>query len=270
VFKIINMRSRKPVIGVPADRKLLGSHWFHCVGEKYLRAVVDAAGALPVLVPALGDEFDLEWLLEQCDGVVLPGSVSNVEPHRYAGDPSAPGTLHDPHRDATTLPLIPAVVAAGVPLLAICRGFQEMNVAFGGTLHQRVHEVPGLNDHRDDESQPVEVQYGPAHDVELVPGGQLARLNGGRTTLRVNSLHGQGVDRLAPGLVVEARAPDGLVEAVRVERAPTFAIGVQWHPEWQATKNPFSTALFAEFGAAARARASRDGAGRTFSAAQAR
>jgi putative glutamine amidotransferase len=245
---------RRAVIGVPADRRLLGHHWFHCVGEKYLRAIVDAAGALPVLVPALGDEFDIEWLLERCDGVLLTGSPSNVEPHRYDGPPSDPGTWHDPHRDATTLPLIPAVVAHGVPLLAICRGFQEMNVAYGGTLHQKIHEVAGFRDHREDAEQPVAVQYGPAHDVELVPDGLLARL-AGRRTIRVNSLHSQGVDRLAPGLAIEGRSPDGVVEAFRVERAPTFAVGVQWHPEWQAMDNDFSRALFAEFGAHARSRA---------------
>jgi putative glutamine amidotransferase len=255
VFKIINMRARKPVVGIPADRRLLGHHWFHCVGEKYLRAVVEAAGALPILVPAIGDEFETEWLLERCDGVLLTGSPSNVEPHRYDGPASEPGTWHDPHRDATTLPLIPLVVRHGVPLLAICRGFQEMNVAYGGSLHQKIHEVPGFRDHREDPEQPVDVQYGPAHEVLLEPDGLLARLAGG-TTIRVNSLHSQGVDRLAPGLVVEGRSPDGVIEAFRVEHAPTFAVGTQWHPEWRATDNDFSRALFAEFGAAARRRAS--------------
>jgi putative glutamine amidotransferase len=250
------MSHRRAVVGIPADRRLLGNHWFHCVGEKYLRAVLEAADALPVLVPALGDDLDVEWLLERCDGVLLTGSASNVEPHRYAGPPSAPGTWHDPHRDATTLPLIPAVVRHGVPLLAICRGFQEMNVAYGGTLHQKIHEVPGYRDHREDDTRPVEVQYGPAHDVELVPGGLLTRL-AGRGTIQVNSLHSQGVDRLAPGLAVEGRSTDGVVEAFRVEQAPSFAVGVQWHPEWRAMDNDFSRALFAEFGAAARERAGR-------------
>jgi putative glutamine amidotransferase len=254
VFKIINMPSRKPLIGIPADRRLLGPHWFHCVGEKYVRAVAEAADALPVLVPALGSELDLEQLLERFDGVLLTGSPSNVEPHRYAGPPSDPGTLHDPHRDATTLPLIPAVVAAGLPLFAICRGFQEMNVAYGGTLHQKIHEVPGRSDHREDTTQPLEVQYAPVHDVDLVPGGMFARL-AGVTRLRVNSLHSQGVDRLGTGLVVEAAAPDGQIEAFRAEKAASFAVGVQWHPEWQVMNNEFSRALFAEFGAAARARA---------------
>jgi putative glutamine amidotransferase len=248
------MRTRKPIIGVPADRRLLGSHWFHCVGEKYLQAIADAADALPLIVPAFGERLELEVLLDRCDGVLLTGSPSNVEPGRYAGPPSAPGTWHDPERDATTLPLIPRAVDAGLPVLAVCRGFQEFNVAYGGTLHQKLHEVPGLMMHKEDAAQPLEVQYGPAHAVELTPGGTLARL-AGRTRIEVNSLHSQGIDRLGRGLVVEARAPDGVVEAVRVGDARGFALAVQWHPEWQVLANEFSTALFAAFGAAARAHA---------------
>jgi putative glutamine amidotransferase len=248
------MRTRKPVIGVPADRRLLGKHWFHCVGEKYLAAVADGAGALPLVVPAFGDRLELELLLERCDGVLLTGSPSNVEPHRYDGPPSAPGTWHDPERDATTLPLIPRAVAAGLPMLAICRGFQEFNVAYGGTLHQRLHEVPGLLMHKEDETLSLEEQYGPAHEIELTPGGMLARL-AGRDRIRVNSLHSQGIDALGDGLLVEGRAPDGVVEAVRVADAPGFAVAVQWHPEWQVLGNDFSKALFAAFGDAARAHA---------------
>jgi putative glutamine amidotransferase len=248
------MRARKPIIGVPADRRLLGSHWFHCVGEKYLKAVAEAADALPLIVPAFGAQLELEVLLERCDGVLLTGSPSNVEPHHYAGAASAPGTWHDPERDATTLPLIPRTVAAGLPLLAVCRGFQELNVAYGGTLHQTLHEVPGLMVHKEDATQPLEVQYAPAHAVELTPGGVLARL-AGRERIMVNSLHSQGVDRLGAGLVVEGRAPDGVIEAVRVADARGFALAVQWHPEWQVLANEFSTALFAAFGAAARAHA---------------
>jgi putative glutamine amidotransferase len=248
------MRTRKPIIGVPADRRLLGSHWFHCVGEKYLEAIAEAADALPLIVPAFGERLELEVLLDRCDGVLLTGSPSNVEPARYAGPPSAPGTWHDPERDATTLPLIPRAVDAGLPVFAVCRGFQEFNVAYGGTLHQKLHEVPGLMMHKEDEAQPLEVQYGPAHEVELAAGGTLARL-AGRTRVQVNSLHSQGIDRLGRGLVVEARAPDGVIEAVRVGDAPGFALAVQWHPEWRVLSNEFSTALFAAFGAAARAHA---------------
>jgi putative glutamine amidotransferase len=248
------MKSRRPVIGISADRRFIGQHPFHMAGEKYITAIAEGAGSIPVLLPALGDVLDIEEVLQHLDGILLPGSPSNVEPHRYAGSPSAPGTLHDPQRDVTTLTLIPRAVQMGVPLLGICRGFQEMNVAFGGTLLQRVHETPGHLDHRDDESAELEVQYGPAHEVRLEPGGLLNNL-AGVAQIQVNSLHWQGVERLGEDLMVEARAPDGLIEAFQVRNAPRFALAVQWHPEWQAMDNPFSRALFAAFGDASRARA---------------
>jgi putative glutamine amidotransferase len=248
------MKSRRPVIGISADRRIIGHHPFHMAGEKYMIAITAGAGGIPVLLPALGDMLDIEEVLRHLDGILLPGSPSNVEPHRYAGAPSAPGTLHDPQRDATTLTLIPRAVQMGVPLLGICRGFQEMNVAFGGTLLQRVHETPGHLDHRDDESAQLEVQYGPAHEVRLEPGGLLNTL-AGVAQIQVNSLHWQGVERLGEDLLVEARAPDGLIEAFQVRSAPRFAVAVQWHPEWQAMDNPFSRALFAAFGDASRERA---------------
>lgn len=248
------MASARPLIGLPADRRMIGLHPFHAVGEKYARAVLDAAGGLPLLVPALAEELRLDELLERLDGLLFTGSPSNVEPHHYEGPPSHPGTLHDPARDATTLPLIRKAVQAGVPVLGICRGFQEVNVAFGGSLHQRVHEIPGHLDHRDDETQPLEVQYGPAHEVILEGGGVLRSL-AGTERVTVNSLHGQGIERLGERLAVEARAPDGLVEAFRVEGAARFALAVQWHPEWRVMENPLSRALFAAFGAACRARA---------------
>ena len=248
------MASARPLIGLPADRRMIGLHPFHAVGEKYARAVLDAAGGLPLLVPALAEELRLDELLERLDGLLFTGSPSNVEPHHYEGPPSHPGTLHDPARDATTLPLIRKAVQAGVPVLGICRGFQEVNVAFGGSLHQRVHEIPGHLDHRDDETQPLEVQYGPAHEV-ILEGGGLLRSLAGTERVTVNSLHAQGIERLGERLAVEARAPDGLVEAFRVEGAARFALAVQWHPEWRVMENPLSRALFAAFGAACRARA---------------
>jgi len=225
------------------------------VGEKYIEAIAIGANAQPVLIPALGSGLDLDAALEMFDGFLFTGSASNVEPHHYGGPASQPGTLHDPDRDNTTLPLIPRAIAAGIPVLAVCRGFQEMNVAYGGTLHQRLHEIDGLLDHREDEETPLEVQYGPAHDVLLEPGGSLRKI-AGQDRLQVNSLHWQGVQTLAKDLEVEARAPDGVIEAFRVARSPSFALGVQWHPEWQFAQNPFSRALFAAFGEATRHRAS--------------
>src|SRR6185295_18111898 len=246
---------RKPVIGIPADRRLLGSHWFHCVGEKYINAVVQAAEAVPVLVPALGERYLREWLAS-FDGILFTGSPSNVEPHRYLGPKSAPGTLHDPERDATTLPMINGAIEAGMPVFGICRGFQEINVALGGTLTQKLQELPGNLDHREDANLPLEEQYGPSHEIELVEGGMLHKIAGSRR-MKVNSLHSQGVLRLAPSLVTEAKAEDGVIEAFRIDGARTFALAVQWHPEWKVMEDPFSRALFAAFGQAGREHASR-------------
>jgi len=245
------MSRKRPVIGLPADRRMIGHHPFHAVGEKYLRAVVDAADCMPLLIPALRDLVSIDEVLDVVDGLVLTGSSSNVEPVHYSGPASRAGTLHDADRDATTLPLIPVAIERGVPVLGICRGFQEMNVAFGGTLHQNLHEIPGFLDHRDDESQPLDVQYGPAHEVVLEEGGQLRHL-AGTDRIRVNSLHHQGVERLGDRLTVEARAPDGVIEAFRVGGAKRFATAVQWHPEWKVMSNDFSKALFAAYGASAR------------------
>ena len=238
----------------------MGHHYFHCVGEKYIRAIADGAHATPVLIPSLGEALDVRELLADFDGILLTGSPSNVEPHHYRGPASEPGTLHDPERDATTLPLIPHIVAAGLPLLAICRGFQEMNVAFGGTLCQKLHEVEGHLNHKEDLQAPLDDQYGPAHEVVLTPGGQLRQLARSER-LTVNSLHSQGVQTLGRDLEVEARAPDGVIEAFRVRNAASFALAVQWHPEWKFQDNVFSRALFNSFGNAARARAALRTAG---------
>jgi putative glutamine amidotransferase len=242
------------VVGIPACAKMIGPHPYHCVGEKYLRAVLDAAHAIPMLIPAVGDVIDPATWLARIDGVLFTGSHSNVEPHHYAGVESEPGTLHDSQRDATTLPLLRLAVATGVPILAICRGFQEMNVAFGGSLHQKVQDLPGYADHREDTQAPLEQQYEPVHPVRLAQDGLLQSLLG-IDRVQVNSLHAQGLDRLAPTLTVEATAPDGLVEAVRVRDADAFAVGVQWHPEWRPLDDPMSRALFGAFGAACRLRA---------------
>lgn len=248
--------SRRPVIGIPADRRMVGPHPFHMVGEKYAHAVARAAGALPLLIPVLPEPLDTRELLAGLDGLLFPGSPSNVEPHHYDEGPSEPGTLHDPERDATTLPLIRAAIDLGVPLLGVCRGCQEINVALGGKLWQRVHEVTGMLDHREDKEAPLDRQYGPAHEVLLEPG-PMREWAGGAERLWVNSLHAQGVKTLAPSLSVEARAPDGLIEAFCLPDAHAFTRAVQWHPEWRVMANEFSVALFAAFGEAARLRAHR-------------
>lgn len=244
----------KPVIGVPADRRTLNPHPFHMVGEKYLKALVDGADALPLIVPVLADDFDVSEILEKVDGVLLTGSPSDIEPHHYDGDPSRAGTLHDPNRDALTLPLARGALDTGVPVLAVCRGFQELNVVLGGSLHQHVDEVPGYHNHKENPEDPLDVQYGLSHSVTLVDGGLLQKLHGDASVM-VNSLHGQGVKRLADGVTVEAVADDGLIEAFTVDGASGFALAVQWHPEWKVTENPFSMEIFKAFGDACRKRA---------------
>jgi putative glutamine amidotransferase len=244
--------SLKPVIGVPACRKGIDGHPFHAVGEKYLQALIDGAGALPLVLPVMAEHLAIDDLLAQVDGVFLTGSLSNVEPRHYAGAASEPGTLHDPHRDAATLPMTRRALEAGLPIMAVCRGFQEVTVALGGSLHQKVHDVPGYHDHRENPDDPLEEQYGPSHPVTLVEGGVLHGI-AGTGTVMVNSLHSQGVARLPDGVTVEAVADDGLIEAFRVDDVPGFSLAVQWHPEWQVAKNPFSLAIFRAFGDACRA-----------------
>lgn len=243
-----------PVIGVSACLKQ-GEHApFHAVMDRYVEAVRVGAGGLPVILPALGTIGALDALLARLDGVLLTGSPSNVCPSHYGGPPPRAGNLADPRRDATTLPLIRRAIERGVPLFAICRGIQELNVALGGSLHQHLHEVPGRADHRSDKSLPWAERYAPRQEIRLLPGGVLERLLEGIEVLLVNSLHAQGIDRLAPGLRAEAVAPDGTIEAVSVAGASTFAVGVQWHPEWNVAGDPVSRRLFAAFGAAARDR----------------
>jgi putative glutamine amidotransferase len=247
------MRS-KPIIGIPCDRRIYTGQPFHMAGEKYLTAIVQAANAIPLLIPVLEDEIDFDVLLGHLDGILLSGSYSNGEPHHYDGEPSEEGTLHDPYRDAVTLPMIRRVLDMGMPLFAICRGYQELNVALGGTLHQKVHEVPGYHMHLENPDDPMEVKYGPSHPVSLPEGGLLRSLVG-KESMMVNSLHSQAVARLADGVTVEAIADDGLIEAFRVDDTPGFNLAVQWHPEWRATEDEFSMAMFKAFGDACRARA---------------
>jgi putative glutamine amidotransferase len=255
---IRGMRTRLPVVGIPCDRKRVGDHAFHMVGEKYIEAVRDGAGAVPMLIPVLTPPLDVEEILASVDGLLFTGSTSNVAPQRYGGPPARRHTLLDEARDATALPLMRAAEAAAVPMLCICRGFQELNVAFGGTLHQHLHEVGGFSDHRaGDKKESLEEQYGPVHAVRIAPGGFLAELLpdiGPGGTFQVNSLHGQGIDRLAPLLRVEAEAPDGAIEAVSMDEASGFLFAVQWHPEWKFADNPVSRAIFSAFGEALRRR----------------
>jgi putative glutamine amidotransferase len=242
--------SNPPTVLVTSCNRQLGDHPFHIAGRKYVDGV-RLAGALPLIAPPV-PPGQIGALLDIADGVLLTGSPSNVHPSHFGEAVHDPALPLDPDRDAWTLPLIRQALARGVPLLAICRGTQEMNVALGGTLHQAVQEQPGLNDHRAPDGEPAEVQYGLSHPVDVVAGGLLAQITG-RASFEVNSVHGQGIKALAPGLRVEAVAPDGLVEAFTQPSAPGFNLCVQWHPEWQAAGNPVSVQLFNAFGVAVRA-----------------
>ena len=243
------LQSDKPLVLVPACNRQVGPYASHTVGKKYVDAV-RLAGATPLVVPT-AEPDELEALLDLADGVLLTGSPSNVHPSHFGEAVHDPALPLDPARDAWTLPLVRLALARGKPLLAICRGTQEANVALGGTLHQAVQDLPGHQDHRAPDGQPVDVQYGQAHEVLVEPGGVLARITG-LARFGVNSLHGQAVNRLAPGLRVEARAPDGVIEAFSADGAPGFNLCLQWHPEWQAEQNPVSMQLLRAFGQALR------------------
>lgn len=243
----MNTNSPRPVVLVPACNRQVGRHAFHTAGRKYIDAV-RLAGCLPLIVPS-AEPAELDALLELADGLFLTGSPSNVHPSHFGEALRDPTLPLDALRDAWTLPLIPRALERGLALLAVCRGAQEMNVALGGSLHQAVHEVAGHADHRERDDDPLERQYGPSHPVHITPGGLLARLLGAEQ-VQVNSLHGQAVNRLADGLRVEARAPDGVIEAFSKPDAPGFNLAVQWHPEWQAASNPVSMAMLGAFGAA--------------------
>ena len=240
-----------PLVAVTADRALNGAHQYHSAGEKYLTAVIEGAGCMPVILPALGDQGSIDSILNPIHGVLLTGGYSNIEPHQYGQRPAPGDDSRDAQRDKTNLALIPQIIAAGIPVLGICRGLQELNVAMGGTLHQRVYEIDGMLDHREDKTAAVEVQYGLAHAVNVQANGLLASITSD-TKPMVNSVHGQGIDQLAEGLTIEAVAEDGLVEAVSVTAAKQFALAVQWHPEWQVRNNDFYRAIFAAFGDACR------------------
>ncbi len=240
-----------PLILVPADVRPADGYNWHAAPETYLAALAHGFGAIPLILPSLDAVPDFDALLARVDGVLLTGSRSNVHPERY-GTPATPKTEpHDPRRDAVTMPLIDAALRHGVPLFAICRGMQELNVALGGSLIAEVQDEPGCDDHRAPVSDDQDVRFAIRQEVTIVPGGILAGIMG-TETIRVNSLHRQAIGRLAAGLAVEATAPDGTIEAVRVRDAAGFALGVQWHPEYWARTDPPSQKLFAAFGEAVR------------------
>ncbi|HET7597541.1 MAG TPA: gamma-glutamyl-gamma-aminobutyrate hydrolase family protein [Burkholderiales bacterium] len=235
----------------------------YATAERYVRSLMKMVDCIPVLMPPVGDALDVAEFVSRMDGFLLTGGLANVEPHHYNGPPFPDDEPIDPGRDALVLPLVRACIAGRVPVFGICRGIQEINVALGGSLHYRIHQLPGKNDHRMPRREDVthEEIYQLKHLVRLTPGG-LFRSLAGQDELMVNSLHGQGVDRLGDGLVVEAISPDGVIEGLRYDDESQFIVGVQWHAEWDPEQHALSGALYTAFGEAARARAVRRGAGR--------
>lgn len=226
-------------------------HLYQVMTHKYITPLVDIADCVPVLVPTCCGTEDLERYLDMADGVYLTGAGSNIDPSLYGQENLTPEKTQDPDRDNFDIPLIRAALDRGMPIFAICRGMQEINVALGGNIHQKLYTVPGVMDHRENPEDPVDKQYADSHGVALQAQSWLAEAVG-RQDIQVNSLHGQGIDRLAEGLEVLGRAPDGTIEAFHAPAISPFMVGVQWHPEWQAMKNPVSIKLFEAFGEACR------------------
>lgn len=248
------MLNALPLVGLPADTYENSGFLFHSLGDKYVRALAEVSQVLPVMIPSMIDVLNLDALLDHFDGILMTGAVSNVHPPHYGEKASTDHEPYDHNRDGTTLKLIRAVIDRGIPLFCICRGFQELNVVMGGSLEAELQRGSGRLDHRASKSDDTDVRYGPRHALTITKGGFLNRILGKNETT-VNSIHRQGVKTLGAGLNVEAAAPDGIIEAVSVKGAKTFAFGTQWHPEYKAAQNPDSVKLFGAFGDAVRAHA---------------
>lgn len=241
----------KPKVLLPACLRQLDGQPYLVVGQKYIDAI-ELAGCQAWIFPGCASD-EIDDVLAAVDGILLTGSPSNVHPSHYGQSLLDPASPQDARRDAWVLPLITRAIAKGIPILGICRGFQEINIAMGGSLHQAVHDVTGYRDHRAAKDVEAEQIYGPAHEVHLCADGVLRRLMGA-DSIMVNSIHEQGLANLGKGLRVEAQAPDGLVEAVSAPDAAGFLMAVQWHPEWRAHENPASRKLFEAFGDVCRAK----------------
>ncbi len=245
---------RRPVVGIIADSIEHYGHRGHSVLHGYVRAVATIARALPVLLPACAEALDGETLAATLDGIVLTGSPSNVAAERYGASPLPATTRQDHWRDSAVFDVLPGLIAAGIPTLGICRGLQELNVMYGGTLEASVHAQLGRLDHREgDHDRPIQRWYDDSHAVQIIPGGVLDKLTT-NPVQQVNSLHHQGIERLGDGLRAEAVATDGLVEAFSIRCAPQFTLAVQWHPEMRIDDSSLSLAIFEAFGSACRSR----------------
>ena len=251
--------ARLPLIGVPTSlMQIPGSNFTaHINGQRYITSVNKFSKCIAVQIPSLGSEYDYDDLLERFDGILLTGGRANIEPHHYGGRPFPPDEPIDPERDATVLRIIPACIKSGIPLLGICRGLQEINVAMGGSLHYRINEIPGKNDHRMPRGDQVteEEIFSLRHSVDLTLGGSFEKMVG-KNTILVNTLHGQGIDRLGEGIFVEAISEDNVIEGIRITKHPNFAAAVQWHTEYhpERKEHTLSRKLYEAFGCAAKKR----------------
>ena len=249
--------SSKPIIAITADNIMVRDIMpAAAVYRVYIDAVIHAAGALPWIIPPAAEFLDTDALLGRVDGFIFTGARSNIQPHRYQGETAPENTVQDPQRDATTLPLIPKAIDAGIPMLCICRGIQELNVALGGSLHQDLTNLPGKLNHFPPEKWSMERRFAPSHEILFETDSELGKLSTMKT-VTVNSVHEQGINRIADDLIVEARAADGIIEAVRVRGSKTFAAGIQWHPEWDWRSHSLDAKIWASFGAACRRSRSR-------------
>lgn len=250
---------RKPVVLMSMGTQERKGHAYQVMTHKYIAPLVEFSACVPLLAPTCFGTDDLEQYLDMVDGVYLTGAGSNIDPALYNQENLTPDKAQDRDRDLFDLPLIRAAIARGLPIFGICRGMQEINVALGGDIHQKLYAVGGFDDHREDSSDPVEVQYGESHNVRLVPGSWLADLLA-KDEITINSLHGQGIATLGEGLEALAYAEDGLIEAIHAPALAQFTLAVQWHPEWQTSANPDSVKIFQAFGAACRQRVAQTSA----------
>lgn len=251
-----NKSKRKPVVLMSMGAQERKGHAYQVMTHKYITPLVELSGCVPLLAPSCCGTDDLEQYLSMVDGVYLTGAGSNIDPALYGQENLTPSKGQDRDRDLFDIPLIRAAIARGLPLFGICRGMQEINVALGGTIHQKVYELPEMNDHREDTETSVEEQYAESHAVHPVPGTWFAELMG-HAQVPVNSLHGQALDKLGEGIEALAHAEDGLIEAIHLPDVASFTLAVQWHPEWQAAQNPQSVKIFQAFGDACRQQAER-------------
>ena len=247
------MPRRRPVVGIIGNSALLNeSYPVHATGVMNSSAIAEVAGAMPLTIPADPRFVSVADLLEVCDGFLLTGGRPNVHPEEYGEDATPAHGDFDRNRDAITLPLVRACVERGQPFLGVCRGFQEVNVAMGGTLYPEIRDLPGRMNHRMPPDGTLEEKFALRHAVTFSEGGPFHRLMGAREVM-TNTLHGQGIKRPGARIVIDGTAPDGTPEAIYVQDAPGFTLSVQWHPEFNAGADPVSRPLFAAFGAAVRA-----------------